>query len=146
MNNDLLINKILYYLSQLPIEYSFHKMQPKLRYVCQHVRFIDYLNSWLTSTSQMKQVRVLYTDMEPGCHLIKQNIAYLTKGFFDEYPTEQPQKDLLEEKKMMSEPNQFGINHPINTYETDNDDDDNFKPASSLDDQNNEAHKRKSYD
>ena len=46
MNCDLLINKIMYYLSQLPLQLSFEMMRPKLRDLCEYVRFADYLSAW----------------------------------------------------------------------------------------------------
>ena len=39
MSCDLLINKIMFYLSQLPIQLSFNQMRPKLYLLCEYVRF-----------------------------------------------------------------------------------------------------------
>lgn len=66
MNNDQLINKILYYLSKLPIQLSFDIMMPKLCDLCEYSRFYDYLDAWPQQTAQMNATRVLYTEMEKG--------------------------------------------------------------------------------
>ena len=46
MNCDSLINKLLHYLSRLPIQYSFRKMQPKLKDLAEFSRFLDYISAW----------------------------------------------------------------------------------------------------
>ena len=45
-NCDNLINKILYYLSKLPIQLSFNLMKPKMYKLCEYYRFYDYLDAW----------------------------------------------------------------------------------------------------
>ena len=45
-NCESLINRILNYLSKIPIEYSFQRMQEKMHEVAEHSRFVDYVNSW----------------------------------------------------------------------------------------------------
>ena len=47
-NCDLIINKILFYLSQLPIQLTFSMMKPKLYQLCEYTRFNDYLKAWPT--------------------------------------------------------------------------------------------------
>lgn len=89
-NCDLTINKILYYLSQLPIQLSLKMMIPKLYQMCEYKRFNDYISSWPTSTDQMKTIRIMYTDMEPGFNEIALNCSYLKKKFFIEYPMSKP--------------------------------------------------------
>ena len=46
LNCDSLINKILHYLSRLPIQYSFQRIQDKLEELVEYSRFADYVNSW----------------------------------------------------------------------------------------------------
>lgn len=47
---DELINKILYYLSKLPIYISFEHLQPKMKKLCTYVRFLDYMSAWPQAT------------------------------------------------------------------------------------------------
>ena len=94
MNNDQLINKILYYMSCLPIQFSFEIMRPKLSSLCEYSRFYDYLDAWPQQTAQMKATRILFTDLEKGMNEIAQNCSYLTKNFFIGHPTEKPEKVL----------------------------------------------------
>ena len=77
MNCDLLINKILYFFSRIPIQYSFDRMKPKLKYIATYSRFYDYLDSWTVQTLQMEQTRVLYTNMEAGIQRIPEKCSYL---------------------------------------------------------------------
>lgn len=46
INSDEIVNKILYYLSKLPIQLSFTQMQGKLEGLCEKARFIDYIKAW----------------------------------------------------------------------------------------------------
>ena len=113
MNNDQLINKILYYLSRLPNQFSFSIMRPKLRYLCEYSRFYDYLDSWPQQTAQMKATRVLWTEMNKGMNQIAENCSYLRAQFFEEHPTEKPVKakalDIDRRSSlMMSESGSFG--------------------------------------
>lgn len=63
---DHLVNKILYYLSKLPAQYSIQKMQPKMAKLCEYARFYDYLASLPRATDQMAATRVMYTDLPAG--------------------------------------------------------------------------------
>ena len=45
-NCDNIINKILYYLSQLPMQLSHDLMKPKMYKLCRYSRFYDYLDAW----------------------------------------------------------------------------------------------------
>ena len=40
----------------------------------------------------MKATRVLFTDLKKGNNEIAENCSYLKKKFFDEHPTEKPDK------------------------------------------------------
>ena len=91
MNCDLLINKIMYYLSQLPFQLSFEMMKPKLYQLCEYIRFNDYISSWPQQTGQMETTRVLYTEMQPGPNYIQEKCSYLKKKFFNDHPTEKPE-------------------------------------------------------
>ena len=88
INCDSLINMVLHYLSCIPIQYSFQKMQPKLSDLAEYSRFVDYISSWPQQTDQMKATAVLYTDKEQGIHYESENCSYLSKDFFDRHPIE----------------------------------------------------------
>ena len=98
MSCDLLINKIMFYLSQLPVQLTFHFMRPKLHSLCEYMRFVDYLSALPQQTDQMKATRVMYTDMPQGLNEIPKRCSYLKKKFFDEYPTEKPERLVQSEK------------------------------------------------
>ena len=49
-NCDNIINKILYYLSQLPMQLSHNLMKPKMYKLCRYSRFYDYLDAWPQQT------------------------------------------------------------------------------------------------
>lgn len=67
-NCDNLINKILFYLSKIPMQLSFNLMKPKMYRLCEYSRFYDYLDAWPQQTEQLKSIRMLYTNMEAGMH------------------------------------------------------------------------------
>ena len=46
MSCDKIINKILYYLSELPIAESFFCLMPNFKELVAYSRFEDYLNKW----------------------------------------------------------------------------------------------------
>ena len=49
-NCDNIINKILYYLSQLPMQLSHNLMKSKMYKLCRYSRFYDYLDAWPQQT------------------------------------------------------------------------------------------------
>jgi len=87
MNCQSLINKILYFLSKVPIDYSYKKMKPKLKDLATQSRFFDYISAWPQQNYQMKMTRVLFTDMEEGLNYLSENCSYLTKDFFQRHPS-----------------------------------------------------------
>ena len=90
-NSDLMINKIMYYLSRLPLQLSFSMMKDKLYLVCEYKRFANYIEAWMQQPDQMMNTRVLFTDMDAGKNELPVNCSYLKKTFFDEHPTEKPE-------------------------------------------------------
>ena len=87
LNCDSLINKILHYLSRVPIQYSYQKMQPKLKNLATYSRFIDYISAWPQQNYQMRTTRVLYTDMDSGLNYLGENCSFLNKDFYERNPT-----------------------------------------------------------
>ena len=65
-SGDRLVNKILYYLSNLPIQYSMFQLTQKFDEMVTFTRFEDYLSKAFESTDQMKNIDVLKTDLDEG--------------------------------------------------------------------------------
>ena len=54
MSCDKTINKILFYMSKLPIQESFFLLMPNFKDLVDYKRFEDYLDQWFKQTQQMK--------------------------------------------------------------------------------------------
>ena len=83
MSCDKIINKILYYLSELPIAESFFCLMPNFKELVAYSRFEDYLNKWFAQTQQMKETVILYTAHKSGeVHHDFSDLSYLDKEWF----------------------------------------------------------------
>ena len=61
MGCDRLINKMLYYLSKVPVQKSFYSLTPRFRELVEYTRFADYMDTFFQMTKQMQETTVLYT-------------------------------------------------------------------------------------
>ena len=68
LSSDKLINKMLFYLSRLPLQFSFHQMTEDFHKLVPYQRFSDYVERWFNETNQMKNVSVLNTDHSKGTY------------------------------------------------------------------------------
>ena len=90
MSCDRLVNKMLYYLSQISIQKSFFSLIPRFKDLVEYSRFEGYMDNFFQKTKQMEETTVLYTAKESGSYLMTFDQSYLDKEFFDENPVRPP--------------------------------------------------------
>lgn len=86
ISSDRLINKILFFLSRLPAQFSFFSTMPRFKELVKYSGFINYIDLWFEKTEQMEQTKVIFTNLTKGKHQIQNNCSYLDRKFFNDYP------------------------------------------------------------
>ena len=97
-SGDRIVNKILFYMSKIPIQFSIFTLSKKFHDLLTYNRFEDYLQNCFESTDQMTNTSVLKTTVDPGIQLITSNISFLSDDFktqFDSFGKENSLVDKL---------------------------------------------------
>lgn len=62
-SGDLIINKILFYLSRLPIQFSIFELTERISELIEFSRFKDYVDQLFDMTDQMRDIQVIKTNL-----------------------------------------------------------------------------------
>ena len=80
-SGDRIVNKILFYMSKIPIQFSIFRLTQKFDELLSYNRFGDYLENCFESTDQMTNISALKTTVDPGIQQITSNISFLGDDF-----------------------------------------------------------------